>query len=290
MNYRNSIHRTIDADLGFTLVELLVGLFLSIFIIGIALTYFVSSSQTFRVQTNESIVQENARFALEILAQNLRLAGLNPSNEVTLSEGLGTGFDALSSFCTDNEDGLADNANGTTRCTLDELANGSDRVAVTYIAEAELGPVNISGCNNQSISIAQGGHARLANVLWSAANQNGIRSLFCQTFDLNANQAVGVALPLVDGIDAMQFQYGVDFDDDGQIDRYQSITNVADPATIRTVRVALLISSGLTKVVDATTEVQRNRTFNLLDGPPINFNDGQIRQLFTTTILIPNTI
>lgn len=282
-------------NLGFTLVELLVGLFLSIFIVGIAFTYFVSSSQTFRVQTNDSILQENARFAIEILTQNLRLAGLNPSNELALAENLGTIL--TTSICTNAETGLADGASGTSPCTVDNLGGSptaSDRISVAYILEADDGPVSVRGCNNQIINIPFGERARLTNTLWSAPSANnaanGARSLYCQTYDLDNNRALGAALPLVDGIDSIQFQYGVDLDADGLIDRYQPITAVADLATIKTVRAGLLINSGLATDSSSNTEDLGVRLYNVLDVNGITFTDRKLRQIFSTTVLIPNTI
>lgn len=296
-------------NLGFTLIELLVGLSLGVFIIGVAFLYFVSSAQTFRVQTNESLIQENARFALEILTQNLRLAGLNPSNDVTLAQNLGTGLDIMNSFCTADEQGLADGATGANQCTVDNLngnPNASDRISVSYILEADEGvALAVRGCNNALIEVPVGQRARLSNILWTAVSPGApaggaARSLYCQTYDLDANQALGTALPIIDGVDAIQFQYGVDsVNDDGIVDIYQPITAVANPRNIKMIRVAMLINSGLAIAEDSDTEGIRDtedaanvngRTYNLLDAPGVVFNDRKLRQIFSTTVLLPNTI
>ena len=302
------IKNQFQSNLGFTLIELLVGLSLGVFIIGVAFIYFVSSAQTFKVQTNESLIQENARFALEVLTQNLRLAGLNPSNDVLLAQNLGTGLDALSSFCSADEQGLADGDSGSTQCTVDNLngnPNASDRISVAYIIEADDGAaLAVRGCNNQLIDVPAGGRARLANILWTAASAGapagGARSLYCQTYDLDANQALGAALPIIDGVDAIQFQYGVDsINNDGVVDTYQTITNVVNPVNIKMIRVAMLINSGLAIDEDSDTEGIRDtedaanvngRTYNLLDAPGVVFNDRKLRQIFSTTVLLPNTI
>ena len=49
---------------GFTLVELLVGLVLTLFISAIAITYMISTSQSFKAQTNDALSQENASLLL----------------------------------------------------------------------------------------------------------------------------------------------------------------------------------------------------------------------------------
>jgi len=295
------IEKKPNNSFGFTLIELLVGLSLGIFITGVAFLYFVSSSQTFRVQTNESLIQENARFAIEVLTQNLRLAGLNPNNDLSLSMNLGSGFGSRSSFCSADEQGLADRGSGNTQCTVDNLGNNasaSDRISVSYILEADDGmPIAAQGCNNGQINVPAGGRIRLANTLWTAPSPNnaanGARSLYCQTYNLDTNQALGVALPIVDGIDAIQFQYGIDsINNDGLVDTYQSITAVGgNVAAIKTVRMALLISSGLAIDDESNTDTPFDRTYSLLDAPPIFIaRDRKLRQIFSTTVLLPNTI
>ena len=116
--YRNTIANSYAKQTGFTLVELLVGLILTVFISAIAITYMVSSSQAFRVQTNDSLSHENARYALEVLSQNVRLAGLNPQNDITQQLDvvyLGTGCEA------GNEGSNSGSAAG--QCTVDDLSN-----------------------------------------------------------------------------------------------------------------------------------------------------------------------
>jgi type IV pilus assembly protein PilW len=60
---------------GFTLVELLVALALGILVVGVAGSLYLANKQTFRQQDDASRVQETARAALDVLGQNIRLAG-----------------------------------------------------------------------------------------------------------------------------------------------------------------------------------------------------------------------
>ncbi|VAX10060.1 Type IV fimbrial biogenesis protein PilW [hydrothermal vent metagenome] len=62
---------------GVTLVELLIAVVLSLFLVGGILEIFISNNQLFRVQEAQSRVQENARFALEFLPRNVREAGFS---------------------------------------------------------------------------------------------------------------------------------------------------------------------------------------------------------------------
>ena len=56
---------------GFTLVELLIGLGISLFVGLVAATYLVAASRTLASQSSEDLIQENARFALEIMSSLL---------------------------------------------------------------------------------------------------------------------------------------------------------------------------------------------------------------------------
>lgn len=282
---------------GFTLVELLIGLVLSLFIAGIALTYFVSSSKTFRAQTGESVVQENARFALESLSMNFRLAGMNPSNDFAAS------LDVIykGTKCGSGEAGVNDNATGTAACTREgttgtgSSANpNSDRVAIDYIVDAGSSATNltINGCNGSPITVVAGSNVHLISNFWTAdIDGDGVRSLYCQTINLDTGLAEGVAQPLIDGVDRMQVQYGVDVDENGIIERYQSLTNLgANIKKVRAIRLALLINSGLGIETDTVTEEVVQRSYTLLDAPTENFTDWQFRNIYTTTVALPNTL
>lgn len=279
---------SIDLSKGFTLVELLIGLVLSLFIAGIAITYFVSSSKTFRAQTSESVIQENARFGLEILSQNFRLAGMNPSSikdgEIDI---LYTG-----KKCGTGENGLSHNASGSASCTLEgkTVTGGtpanSDRIAIQYALTQ-----STTGCNGFVLNVS-GAYQKFASVFWVAdIDDDGVRSLYCQTMDSENGQAKGNAVPLIDGVDRMQIQYGIDEDNDGVIERYQSYKNVSSKLpSIRAIRVALLISSGLGVESDTVTEEDKVRKFTLLDAPEEEFDDYKLRSIYTTTVALPNTL
>ena len=64
-----------SGEVGFSLVELMVAVAISVFLLlGISYIY-VGSKQTFRNQEALARMQENARLAFEYLSQDLRMAG-----------------------------------------------------------------------------------------------------------------------------------------------------------------------------------------------------------------------
>ncbi len=60
---------------GMTLIEIMIALLIGAFLIGGILEIFINSRQTYRMQEGLSRLQENGRFALDFLADDIRMAG-----------------------------------------------------------------------------------------------------------------------------------------------------------------------------------------------------------------------
>lgn len=293
---------------GFSLVELLVGMTISLFVAGVAIGYLISSGRSLTEQTNSDFTQENARFAFQILSANMRLAGLNTSaNPNSQVAGVYTG-----TICDASVDKAPEEpAVSVTPCIEDttpvyqayarddkgilvaSTTPDSDRVAVDFVTDSFV------TCTGSQISSEQS----IVTVFWVAdVDADGVSSLYCQAyaspFNLvtkayDAYQLSGTVTPLVDGIDSMQVQYGVDSDDDGDIETYSAFANI-DPANldkIRAIRVGLLIGSGQTVPSAQSTEKREARTYQVLDGEYESLDtDGQLRKTASTTIFLPNLI
>jgi type IV pilus assembly protein PilW len=60
---------------GMTLIEIMIALLIGAFLLGGVLQIFIGSKQTNRMQENLSRLQENGRFALDFLTNDIRMAG-----------------------------------------------------------------------------------------------------------------------------------------------------------------------------------------------------------------------
>lgn len=70
---------------GLTLLEILVALTMGLVVIGGTIQIYLSSSQSYRTQEALSRIQENGRFAMEILNREIRMAGFSgcpPDNDI----------------------------------------------------------------------------------------------------------------------------------------------------------------------------------------------------------------
>jgi len=69
-----NVHASGHGD-GYTLVEMMVALLLGLFVIGGALTAYLAARGTDTSNEAQSRLQENARYALNVISQDLRMAG-----------------------------------------------------------------------------------------------------------------------------------------------------------------------------------------------------------------------
>jgi len=65
------------ASAGFTLIELLVSIAIGLFLIAVVGGVYLSSKDSFNYQDAMSRLQENSRFAMELLARDIRMAGFS---------------------------------------------------------------------------------------------------------------------------------------------------------------------------------------------------------------------
>jgi len=70
---------SVYAQRGLTLIEILVALTLSAFLIAGVIQLFIGSKQTYRGHDALSRIQENGRFALDAMSRDIRMAGYTPA-------------------------------------------------------------------------------------------------------------------------------------------------------------------------------------------------------------------
>ena len=113
------------------------------------------------------------------------------------------------------------------------------------------------------------------------------------TLELNGGElrcvgnAGGAGVVIIDGVDQMQFLYGLDDDGDEIADRYVT-AGVVTAATgwqdkVSSVRVSLLLNS-----TNAIKPANESKTYQLLDVTTAAIDDRLLHKVFTTTILIRN--
>ena len=105
-------------------------------------------------------------------------------------------------------------------------------------------------------------------------NQSGTSSLWRVT-------GTGTPVEMVEGIDTMQVQYGVDSDGDRVIDRYLPASGVTDFSQVMSVQLTVVLVS----VEDGLT---RTTTSYELNGTIVTPSDRRARRVFSTTVALRN--
>ncbi|MGM9428374.1 PilW family protein [Hydrogenophaga sp. MI9] len=292
---------------GLSLVELMVALTIGLFLMGAVGIIYVNTATTSRGSTLESQMNEDATLALELLQQQVRLAGF--SNVNNSGARLFAGRAVLG--C---DGGFTNNAGSTAFEALacNTTTTGSDAIAVRY--EATLlnsQSVTSSGvqlpanCVNEGIAtwnaLAEGASSAtplaLADNRYYVANDaDGTPSLFCQG---RTGAGFGTATALIPNIENMQVQYAVTALPTAgnpiphHVAGYVSASNTALGATagnwprVAALRVCLLARSA-TAVPTGDNSVNDVGRYLDCDGVEQTATDRRLRRAYITTIQLRN--
>jgi len=346
---------------GFSMVELMVAITLSLLLLTGVVAIFSSSRVSYETTSQLSRVQETGRFALEQLSRHIRSAGFRgcarQPNFVSTALADGTalpwdfmggavrGFDgAASGFVPELDDSVSD---------TDGLVSGSDilvvrgaRVeAVPTVVTADMAnpqaPLVVAStagfrpagevvmaynCEAQSIFFAvpsgnslihgvggmEDGPANavastsypfrvndevvpVETVVYYVARSPGSvatpgsdppdNTLPEGTNSLWRRAGVEDAQELVQGIEQMQVEYGIDSNDDRIVDNYVVATAATNWQQVIAVRVGLLVRS-----VDQYGTDTDGRTYQVLNTSVPPFRDRRLREVFSATISIRNRV
>lgn len=190
---------------GFTLVELLVGITLSLIILGATVSIYVSTKQTNLVNEGSINIQNDSQLAMLVLKKNIQRTGwVNDTN--TAVYGLNQAITAASS---------------------DGGATNPDVIAVSF--ESCDSSSNRNDCRSDGTD---------------AADCNGVAvaggSVITNEYKISNGSLVCNNVALVDNVDNFQVEYGF-FNGSGV--EYTSLDNVTDRSKIITVRFGVIIGT-----------------------------------------------
>lgn len=210
----NRLHR----QSGVTLVELMVAMTIGLFLLGAVGMIYVTVSNSSRSSTLESQMNEDASLALDLLQQQIRLAGFS-----TVGADGKRVFSGLSIRGCDG--GFTDNS-GTANFGMLACANvdtGPDAIAVRYEATTlNSQEVDVSGvmrpdnCSHNGITpwIAGAGEGSAASISladnrYYIADDSGVPTLYCKGRDGSATDGFSDAAALIPNIENLQIQYAI---------------------------------------------------------------------------------
>ena len=335
--------RRLVTHAGFSIVELMVAITLGGILMGGAISLFVTNKETYNVTTDLSRLQESARFALQMIVSDIRMAGFfgchNDMSNITnpLVTTAGQLWDTTSPIEGFNNGGASWSPStfgipigirpGTDAITLRYMApDFNDHLVETASTSVITVPMAAAGddfIDDAPAGIADCGGAEIFQIDSTNAddiNVNGTLGRAYQGYD-DVDDASSVVAPLMgvryhvednavnipilhrttiagglgqldqelfEGVENLQFLYGVDQNGDGVPDLYANagdatLDSVNEWRTVVSVRIGLLMRS--------TAPIGQAETYTLPDLLDVNlgtFTDSFRRRVFTTTAAVRN--
>lgn len=301
---------------GFTLIEILIAMTIGLILLAGVLQIFTSSKAVYRINEAQSRLQENGRFALQIMAQDIRTAGfwgcqgdntqvvdnLNPGGIVNPvlggisgTEG-GPGTPAPPDTLTLQGavgDGQPVNAHNVATATITTNTNNGlaqndffllgDCTRTNLLQVTNTNP-DTTGSVVFSTGAGSPGNASGPNIAYSA-NAALYRTSSVTYAIANGNSGQpslfrsenGTNMELVEGVENLQVVYGVDTDADGAANIYNDATTVG----------AANMGNVVSVRVNLTLRSLNDNVASVLD--PVA-NDRRLRRTFSSTIVLRNRI
>lgn len=269
--------RTPNADIqyGFSLVEIMVALSISLLLLAGVLQIFLSSKQAYRAQENLSRVQENDRFAVDYLGRYLRLAGYRANLDKTAAERFPSGSESLNGADNDSD-------------SSNTIADGSDTITVRFEGDGTTAMRDCLGSIIQTNEIATNVFRISTSNELTCTTPAGQKTCSAPTSGVGvcinpATQASARTETIVEGVENMQVLYGEDTDGNGVANRYVTRANVSNIDNVVTIRISLLLRTMEDNIADTPVSY----TYN---GATVNPGDRRLRRIATTTIALRNRL
>ena len=267
--------------MGFSLVELMVAMTIGLVLTLVVAQLFLGSRQTQATQDDLARIQEGARFAVELLAKELRMAGYKS-------------FDST---------GVFDAANLAITGSNDSGTNSSDQIQVRYYGSSDTAATTVDNTVLNCLGNAVGRDERVNDTFLIAADATNDNepTLFCRSVDTLGASTDNALVP---GVESMQILYGMDTDGDKTANAY---LKADDAALVWDSVVAVRISMLLRSSGNSNTGVN-SRVYNHFGtsyapggvapagdtGAVFNAAGGQLdfrmRRIFQTTITVRNRV
>ena len=270
--------------MGFSLVELMVAMVLGLLVVLIVTQFMLTSQRTYGATHEHGRVQESARYALDEITKNIRMAGFSTSgdNPAFFYTGVCT-TSGGSEVCSNDGTGstglaLSDQIAVLISPTDDNGDNFVDDEDVDDLAEDCTGS---NGAGTSGEIIPSNSH-QVANVFYLDVN-GGVNSLYCRGYNVSTLSWVSTPVPLIDGIDGLQVQYGLS---DSTGTTYLPAASITDWGSVVAVKIQLLASTG----DNVGSADYATRSFQLLDSASVTYSDNFNRQIYSTTVRVNNAV
>lgn len=225
---------------GFSLVELMVALAIGLIVSLAVMIGYLGAAQSQRGQTDLSRLQESARFAFDLFGRETRNAGFanNTDNQPGIKfVALGTNTASNSMLAGSNDQSSPTLPDGSNPAVI----NKGDVITFRYYGSDTLDYTAADGTVLNCTGTAIRAQQMNEDTLYIARDPNntqtdpaGEPTLFCASRIYSVSTqtwtaGTGSPVPVIPGIESMQFLYGEDTDADGVINHYVPAVALASP-------------------------------------------------------------
>jgi hypothetical protein len=238
-------------------------------------------------------MDENARVALDSLRKHLEHAGYATPAKLPLGSYFYVSGDAAPApVACGSGYNIAKLADLTSRPTQDALNQYGDSISIRFVGDDSLftDAVNSSLDEGCRAGVAPALDATLIYNVFQVDNdgktKDSLGNLVPILYAVGSTKTTGKQ-PIVNGIENMQFMYGLDANADGTVDQYLNATGISAAGgwqRVISIRVALLVRS-----IDPVLEANTAQSYTLLD-VNLTRNDRYQRAVYTTTIQLRNVV
>lgn len=219
---------------GLGLLELLVAMVIGLIVVGGSIQLFSSSKRSYRVQEATARIQENARFAMVFMGQQIRMAGFR---------GLDTdpSISLAAAFQADVTNGFSAGQVVLGADVATAVESIHDEITIRYQGAGTWYADPVLNC--LGVPLASGAPPVVSRFFVSANNE------------LSCRVVGGAAQPLISNVQDMEIWYGIDTDIDAETTSANAYVSAATIAaeiagagrfswnSVRSVRIALLLQS-----------------------------------------------
>ncbi|MBK8453294.1 MAG: PilW family protein [Thiofilum sp.] len=274
---------------GLSFIELLISMVIGIVLLGGMLTVYMAGKRSYSDGEQLTMMDESARNAIDILKRHLEHAGYASVTGVPVTDYVLTPNTLIV--------GKSVNSSNNVQKSADGSGSGGDIVGIRFKADSRI-HTDCAENNLENNLICTG----LVENEVCAPILSETDSLIYNSFLVKVNDeknTVGDKIPLlycqgslgpsvsvVQNIENMQVNYGVDTNNDKVADRYLTATQLNTEGLwnkIISIQVALLVRSR-----DPFYSSAKQESFTLLDKTLSSFNDRYRRAVYTTTIRLRN--
>lgn len=286
---------------GFTLIELMVTLVITLLVLMAGLSFYLMSRSSYQTIDDNANLEERGNFALSVMMRLMRQTAYVP---IMPNQG---GMMPVSAQMIGGLDNCSNpNDSETLACGAGVAINGSDAVMIRYYGvgksatQRNIPDESVIDCSGQGVAgpanTDTADSERGLSVLFIANGANGKPSLMCKYRIRAANGAEGTTFTtqeLVPGVETMQLLYGISTNGDDVPDKYVTASNVVstDWVNVKTVKIALVVRADNTSA-DAGTPATISLFGPLYTGANATYtptvDTKSLRKLYYATVQIRN--